>query len=309
MLGRFTKYFWGNYFVIISCPCILQSPSSLAQNSACLSCEIVLLKQYHPRETFCRHLQISMGIFKTFSCNFRLWDNDLLYPIALALFAGNNFQYAFAASKTLRIINIMQLQFWSFQNEFRRVLGGGYSAHFPSSGVQVELDFVSYFPFFGCLFSFRSFLFLSLLPFIVSSVLFWVWLFHFFFLFCVSIFSFVLCSLHFSSVLLRFFSFVLWRKRGDTFGDPLWPNPNRRSGRGFISASGCSRLGNVYASPQQSEICDKFSFFRTVCSEICVKFSDPDTQTLEKVALGKFTKISRLISRHLWQRKAEIEAA
>ena len=48
-----------------------------------------------------------------------------------------------------------------------------------------------------------------------------------------------------------------------------------------------------------------FCFSRRFWRDILVKFSASDTQTLENVARGKFTKISHLISRHHGQRKTE----
>ena len=61
------------------------------------------------------------------------------------------------------------------------------------------------------------------------------------------------------------------------------------------------RQQKLSAAPQQSEICVKFSIFHTVFD---VKFSvahpNPGKRSVEN-----FTKISRQISRHLWQRKTE----
>ena len=63
--------------------------------------------------------------------------------------------------------------------------------------------------------------------------------------------------------------------------------------------------GSVSAAPQQSEICVKFSVFHTeIWREILVKFSVAHPNP-EKRSTENFTKISRQISRHLWQRKTE----
>ena len=45
--------------------------------------------------------------------------------------------------------------------------------------------------------------------------------------------------------------------------------------------------GSVSATPQQSEICVKFSVFYTVFGVKLMKFSESDTQTLENAACGK----------------------
>ena len=45
---------------------------------------------------------------------------------------------------------------------------------------------------------------------------------------------------------------------------------------------------SISATPQQSEICVKFSVFHTVLASNLVKCSDSETQTLENVARGKF---------------------
>ena len=59
------------------------------------------------------------------------------------------------------------------------------------------------------------------------------------------------------------------------------------------------------AAPQQSEICVKFSVFHTIFwREILVKFSVTHPNPGER-SMENFTKISRQISRHLWQRKTE----
>ena len=56
--------------------------------------------------------------------------------------------------------------------------------------------------------------------------------------------------------------------------------------------------------PQQSETCVKFSVFRTIFG---VKFGDIflGHPSPGKCSTENFTKISRQISRHLWQRKTE----
>ena len=75
-------------------------------------------------------------------------------------------------------------------------------------------------------------------------------------------------------------------------------------GKNCLTALRCLSEPFVRAAPQQSEICVKFSVFHRFWREILVKFSaahpNPGKRSSEN-----FTKISRQISRHVWQRKTE----
>ena len=57
---------------------------------------------------------------------------------------------------------------------------------------------------------------------------------------------------------------------------------------------------SVSLAPQQSEICVKCPFFTPILGKFSLAHSNPGKRSTDN-----FTKISRQISRHLWQRKTE----